>query len=133
MDYKTELQNNNSDLRSVLETVRALPEAGGAVQTARVNISTDVKGSFCVHFFDGVEKCTDNIDDSYAAVIDVAIGSCIVITTGPKSPGGIALNYVASILEGNMELGKEAWLSYEVESEVVVWVHSPGTIEIVEK
>ena len=30
MAYKTELQNNNTDLQSVLEKVRGLPEAGGA-------------------------------------------------------------------------------------------------------
>lgn len=42
-DYKTELQNNNADLQSVLETVSNLPSAGSSPGGSGVPCTVDVK------------------------------------------------------------------------------------------
>lgn len=61
MSYNTDLQTNNTNLQSILDTINALPEAGsGSIQTAAVTISIEAPlsmvGSLCYVSSDGLKQ-----------------------------------------------------------------------------
>ena len=41
MNYKSELQSNNTDLQSILDTVNALPDAGSSIDFVTVHTGAD--------------------------------------------------------------------------------------------
>lgn len=89
-DYKTELQYNNVDLQSVLETVRGLPEAGGGntPDTGRLTLHIEALASsnisvYPTRFVNGkvvVDKMTYNVSsDTDITINDVVKGSYVTI------------------------------------------------------
>lgn len=60
-NYNTSLQSNNTDLQSILDTINALPEAGGSggasVETCTVNLSYTGFMSFFI-----IDYLSENLD-----------------------------------------------------------------------
>ena len=66
MNYKSELQNNNTDLASILETINALPEAGG---------DASIEDAFVTR------TITEYTNDRVNAIGNYAFTSCTSLTT----------------------------------------------------
>ena len=99
MAYKTELQNNNTDLQSVLETVRNLPEAGGAfVPVSVIADSQSINVTYTGK--NGVE--TTKMDGGVEINVEVVANSLLLCDRSGLSPmdGGICEGKAALVLRG---------------------------------
>lgn len=100
MNYKKELQSNNTDLQSVLETVRNLPEAGGSATIDVCSIYIDHSGhsdrptTFCfTTFSDGeISFVTQYTEKDHEYTIEnVVCGSLICFGNDEYGGNGITV------------------------------------------
>ena len=117
MAYKTELQNNNTDLQSVLEKVRGLPEAGRAfVPVSVIADSQSINVTYTGK--NGVE--TTKMDVGVEINVEVVANSLLLGDRSGLSPmyGGICEGSIAVIktIEDNF-MGEPYAYVYDVGSE----------------
>lgn len=112
MSYKAELQANNVDLQSILDTVNALPEAGGSgggEVVIDILPSLDLEPAYQLNAVNayGVEMMVDyslTVGETYRVVWDTETYICVAQDVSGFIPGAVAVGNCAGLgLSGNNE------------------------------
>lgn len=86
MSYKTELQSNNTDLQSILDTVNALPDAESGGSTVSVTVTNNSgDGNSILYFTESGDGATISNGEAltvsaYGGIFTMRIGACTSFT-----------------------------------------------------
>lgn len=100
----TRIDNNNSELLSILDTVNALPEAGEGLDTSDATATASDILNGKTAYVDG-EKITGNIAFQAAKTITPSTVNQIAISAGYYASGSVTVKGDSNLVAGNIKSG----------------------------